>query len=256
MTADNSVLGRAALILSAFEQGEPVLSLADLSAHTGLPKSTVHRFAEQFLELGWFERAVGGYRVGLRLFEVGGLADRRKRLADRAAPHLQQLAAQTRWAVHLGVLDGPDVIYLAKLPIRGLEVPTRDGGRMPATCTGLGKVMLAFAPQELIDDVIARGLERRTPASITDPDALRRELVVTRERGVAYDREEACAGVSCAAAPIRGSGRAVGAVSVTGFTDRFDFAAVEPLVRAASQRIWNDLFGPPSEYGRTPVAVA
>jgi DNA-binding IclR family transcriptional regulator len=257
MTADNSVLGRAALILSAFEQGEPVLSLADLSAHTGLPKSTVHRFAEQFLELGWFERAVGGYRIGLRLFEVGGLADRRKRLADRAAPHLQQLAARTRWSVHLGVLDGSDVIYLAKLPIRGLEVPTRDGGRMPANCTGLGKAMLAFAPEEQVADIVNRGLERRTRASITHPEVLRRELAAIRESGVAYDREEACPGVSCVAAPIRGSGRAVGAVSVTGFTDRFDVAAVEPLVRGASQSIWQDLFGsPPDRDGTRRAAVA
>lgn len=243
MLVDSSVLGRAALILSAFERSGPVLSLAELSAHTRLPKSTVHRFAEQFLELGWFERSVGGYRIGLRLFEVGGLADRRAKLAECAAPHLQHLAAQTRCAVHLGVLDGTDVIYLAKLPVRGLNVPTRDGGRMPATCTGLGKAMLAFLPEEQLQEVLGVGLERRTRASITDAGVLRRELEVVRDTGVAFDREEACLGVSCVAAPIRGAGRAIGALSVTGFTDRFDAEAVEPLVRAAAQRIWHDLFG-------------
>jgi len=253
VAGDNSILGRAALILSAFETGKPVLSLAELCTHTGLPKSTVHRFAEQFLELGWFERAAGGYRVGLRLFEVGGLADRRKRLAERAAPHLQQLAAQTGWGVHLGVLDDGEVIYLTKLMPRGLDVPTRDGGRMPAHCTGLGKAMLAFLPDEQLDAMLTGPLERRTPTTIVDAGQLRRELAAIRERGVAYDQEEACVGVSCVAAPIRGSGRAVGAVSVTGFTDRFDAAPVEVLVRKASERIWHDLFG---SWGRTPVAVA
>ena len=256
----DSVLGRAALILSAFEHGEPVLSLADLSAHTGLPKSTVHRFAEQFLELGWFERAVGGYRVGLRLFEVGGLADRRKRLTDCAAPHLQHLAAQTRCAVHLGVLEGSDVVYLAKLPIRGLTLPTRDGGRMPASCTGLGKAMLAFAGDEQVEAIVHKGLERLTPTSIVDPGLLHQELAAVRERGVAYDREEACVGVSCVAAPIRGAGRAVGAVSVTGFTERFDVPAIERQVRETAQRIWNDLFGSPSSKTArtepTPLIVA
>src|SRR5579884_4452834 len=136
----NSVLARAATILDAFDGSTPVLSLSQLSTRTGLPKSTVHRFAEQLLGLGWFERAPGGYRVGMRLFEVGGLADRRNRIRERAAPHLHQLASSTGTAVHLGVLDHGEVVYLEKLPARGLELPTRDGGRMPAHCTALGKV--------------------------------------------------------------------------------------------------------------------
>ena len=240
-----SVLARAAALLGAFDGFEPVLSLVELSARTGLPKSTVHRLADQMLDLGWFERSPGGYRIGLRLFEVGGLADRRNRLAERAAPHLHDLAAASGCGVHLGVLDGTEVIYLVKLPIRGLTLPTRDGGRMPAHCTGLGKAMLAFAPDEQVEQLVAGGLERRTPTTIVDPDVLRSELRSVRERGVALDHEEGCEGVSCVAAPIRGSGRAVGAVSVTGASDRFDHAAAEILVRRTSRRIWNDLFARP-----------
>jgi DNA-binding IclR family transcriptional regulator len=242
---DNSVLGRAALILDAFDGSAPELALGDLIARSGLPKSTVHRLAHQLVDLGWLERRTGGYRVGLRLFEVGGLADRRKRLVERSGPHLQELSATTGWAVHLGVLDATDVIYLLKLPIKGLDVPTRDGGRMPAHCTGLGKAMLAWSPGEQIDRVVAGGLERRTPTTIVDPIAFRAELAAIRDRGVAYDRDEACPGLSCVAAPIRGSGRAVGAVSVTGFSGRFDFRSVEAKVRVAATGIWRDLFGSP-----------
>src|SRR5690606_4751447 len=99
---DNSVLRRVAQILEAFDGTEPVLSLADLVVRSDLPKSPVHRFANQLVDLGWLERAPGGYRGGLRLFEVGGLAERRKRLADSAGPYLQRLSAATSWAVHLG----------------------------------------------------------------------------------------------------------------------------------------------------------
>ena len=241
--APQSVLGRAAAILGTFDSVEPVLPLAELSARSGLPKSTVHRLAEQLVELGWLERSTGGYRVGLRLFEVGGLADRRTRLVERAVPHLHELATASRCGVHLGILEDTEVVYLVKLPIRGLALPTRDGGRMPAHCTGLGKAMLAFAADDQLERVLAAGLERRTVTTIVDEDALRAELDAVRARGVAYDLEEGCVGVACVAAPIRGSGRAIGAVSVSGFSDRFDFARAESLVRTASTRIWDDLFG-------------
>jgi len=240
----NSVLARAATILDAFDGTHPVLGLSELASRAGLPKSTVHRFAEQLLDLGWFERAPGGYRVGMRLFEVGGLADRRNRIREKAAPHLHQLSAATGTAVHLGVLDQGQVVYLEKLPVRGLELPTRDGGRMPAHCTALGKALLAFAGPDEIERVIGAGLTRRTAGTIVDADRLRDELGSVRRSGVAFDREEACAGVACVAAPIRGSGRAVAAVSATGFARDFDLRAAEPRVRHTAAAVWSDLFGP------------
>ncbi|MBI2710110.1 MAG: IclR family transcriptional regulator [Actinobacteria bacterium] len=240
---NNSVLARAATILDAFDGVSPVLSLSELSCRAGLPKSTVHRFAEQLLALGWLERTPGGYRVGMRLFEVGGLADRRNRMRDRAMPILHQLATTTKCAVHLGVLDRAEVVYLEKLPIKGLTLPTREGGRMPAHCTSLGKALLAFAGDEEVERVISLGLPKRTPATIVSPEALVSELAAVRKNGVAFDREEGCAGVSCVAAPIRGAGRAIGAVSVTGFSTVIDLRAASIHVRQAAASIWHELFG-------------
>lgn len=240
---NNSVLARAATILDAFDGSRPVLSLSELASRTGLPKSTVHRFAEQLLGLGWFERAPGGYRVGMRLFEVGGLAERHSRMRDRALPYMHQLSASTRCAVHLAVLDHTEIVYLEKVPVRGLNLPTREGGRMPAYCTSLGKAMLAFADEDEVDGVIDAGLARRTPFTIVAPDALRAELGSIKRSGVAADREEACRGISCVAAPIRGSGRAIGAVSVTGFAATFDFRAAGTAVKRATASIWYELFG-------------
>ena len=239
----NSVLARAATILDAFDGTTPVLSLSELSARAALPKSTVHRFAEQLLSLGWLERAAGGYRVGMRLFEVGGLAERRNRMRDRAIPFMHQLSTATRCAVHLAVLDRSEVVYLEKLPIRGLELPTREGGRMPAYCTSLGKALLAFAGDDEIERAIALGMPRRTPNTIVTPEALREELATVRRVGLAYDREEGCVGIACVAAPIRGAGRAIGAVSVTGFSSQIDFRIASTAVRRSADGIWQELFG-------------
>jgi DNA-binding IclR family transcriptional regulator len=193
------------------------LSLQELCATTGLPKSTVHRLAEQLAALGWLERDPIGYRVGLRLFEVGSLAERRSRLRDRAAPHLNALFSATNLTVQLAILDGASIIYLERILAPGSHLPTRDGGRQPAYCTALGKAMLAYAGAPTIESVIADGLPRRTPHTLVTAAALQAELGRIREEGVAFDRGEAYPGITCVAAPIRDvAGLALGAVSVTG----------------------------------------
>jgi DNA-binding IclR family transcriptional regulator len=241
---DKSVLARAAAILDAFKIAPPVLSLSELSTRSRLPKSTVHRLAEQLLVLGWLERVTGGYRVGIRLFEVGELAERCNRMRDSALPYLRKLATTTMWAIHLAVLDRNEVVYLDKIPAKEVDIPSRTGGRMPAYCTGLGKAMLAYEGDEGIERAIAAGLDRRTSNTLASPHEFRLDLELIRKTGVAYDHEESCPGIACVAAPIRGSGRAIGAVSVTGFSREFRFREMEVAVRQTAASIWRDLFLP------------
>ncbi len=235
-----SVLGRISLVLDAFDEVHDELTLSELTERCELPKSTVHRLAEQLVGLGWLERGPRGYRVGMRLFEIGGLARRRARMRDNAMPFMQELAAATHCAVHLGILDGFEVVYLATVPARGLELPTREGGRMPASCTGLGKAMLAFSDDHVIELAISRGCEHHGFAPLP-PDALRAELATIARVGVAFDREEGHPGVACAAAPIRGSGRAIAAISVTGRAADFEFERASRLARHAAAGIWSEL---------------
>lgn len=242
-----SVLRRIVSIVDAFDGHEQVLSLGELSAATQLPKSTVHRYAEQLIEFGWLERDVHGYQIGIRLFEIGGLANRRNRLRCKARPHLQALAAATGMAVNLGVLDNGDVVYLERMLLRQFELPTRDGGRMPPYCTGVGKALLAFSGDDEVERAIARGLEPRTPYTIVVPELFRAEIETIRSEGIALDREEACLGIFCVATPIRGSGRAIAALSVSGPPEKVDVAALAPLVRHTASMIWADLFA-----GNTP----
>lgn len=242
-----SVLNRAASIMEAFTGTHRVLSLNELSRRSKLPKSTAHRFAEQLLELGWLERELEGYRVGMRLFEVGSLAERRNKLRDKALPHMHKLSIRTGMAVNLGILDGHEVLYLERIPGQGLDLPTRDGGRMPASCTGLGKALLAFGSAEDVELACAAGLPRLTRSSIVDPDRLTAEMERIRAAGVAYDHEEACPKISCVAAPIRGSGKAIAAISATAVTGEFDEAAVAVAIRNTTAAIWLDMF-PRSRY--------
>jgi DNA-binding IclR family transcriptional regulator len=237
------VLGRGASIMAAFDGDQPVLSLHELAARTRLPKSTLHRLADQLCEVGWLEREHRGYRVGLRMFELGTLAAEGNRLHQAAVPHLQSLAARTGLAAHLALLDGAEVVYLERIAPGPVRVPTRRGGRKPAYCTALGKAIAAF------DDAAGHALcsapmPRRTAKTITDPDALRAALRQVREAGLALDRGEAYEDLVCVAAPVRaagasGSGAAIGAVSVTGPACLMRWSAAAAAVRATAAAVWN-----------------
>lgn len=239
--AGRSVLGRVDCIIGAFDDVNRVLTLNELTQRTELPKSTVHRMVEQLRRIGWLEREVSGYRVGMRLFEVGGLASRRNQLCESAYVHLHTLSTATGFAVQLAILDGTDVVYLERIPMGGFQLPTREGGRMPAYCTALGKAMLAFDPEATADAMTQR-LPRRTSRTLVSADALSADLERIRSTGLAFDQQESYDGLACVAAPVRNAGRAIAAVSVTGPVSRIDLHAVAPHVRNAVEAIWNDRF--------------
>lgn len=243
-THRDSVAGRISLIVEAFDTATPVLSLSKLTERTGLPKSTVHRVADQLLELRWLERTPLGYRLGMKFLEVGGLVAGRSPLQERARPYLQDLQVATGHAVHLGVFEDHEVVILEKLWGHGAPaVPTRVGGRLPAHCTALGKALLAFAGDSVIDDVIAAGLDKRTGRTIVVPELFRQQLATVRTTHWALAEEEDVIGLHCVAAPIRGSGRAIAAVSVSGPVHSLDISRSVPLVRRCAADIWGQLFG-------------
>jgi len=235
---EHTVLGRSASIMEAFNCSRQVLSLSDLNRRTRLPKSTLHRLLDQLCQVGWLERDHGGYRIGMRMFELGTLAVDGNRLHEAALPHLQALATKTGLAAQLAVLDRAEVVYLERIVVGPIRLPTRRGGRKPAYCTALGKAMAAY-DEDAMDALISAPMPRKTAKTITEPLALWTELKRVRETGVAFDRGEAYAELVCVAAPIRGSGQAVGAVSVTGPAGRMRWGAVTEAVRGAAVAIWN-----------------
>ena len=125
-----------------------------------------------------------------------------------ARPHAERLANQSGEAAHLCAFDGSNVVSIDRRemqPARNEQVTIE---REPPHCTGTGKAILALLPEDVVEQIIAGGLERFTANTITDPDALRAELALVRERGYALDLEERQYGIRCVAAPIRDAGGA------------------------------------------------
>ena len=219
-------VGKALALLDAFEHIDTSLGVSELARRTRLPKSTAFRLLAILEQRQLVERQGTRYCLGTRLFELGHRVSycRPRSLRDSAVPFLSDLYELTHETVHLGVLDGADVLYLEKLfGHQRVKAQTAVGARVPAYCSALGKALLAVSSPDAISATLARGLEPRTGYTIVVPAMLQQELDTIRIRGLAFDREESSVGVNCVAAPIFArNGRVLGAVSVCGATGRFN----------------------------------
>lgn len=232
----DSVLARADLLLDAFGPQHRYLTLSGIVMRTGLPKSTVHRTAQQMTRFGWLSFEGGKYSLGTRMFELAGLSSVRHELREAALPYMEDLYEATHITVHLGVRKEHEILYIEKIGGHDrITELSRVGGRMPLYCTGIGKVLLAYSPESVLEDVLLRKLVPRTQATITSPVKLRRELGKIVDAGVSYDREESSLGVSCVAAPIYGPDRSVvAAMSITGRVGQNRLDRLAPAVVTAA----------------------
>ena len=241
-----TVLGKTMAILTAFTAEDRVLTLAELTRRTRLHKATTHRLCRELVEHRLLDKAGGGYRLSLGLFELGMRASEGRSLAELAIPFLQDLYERTHETVHLGVRHSFEVVYVVKIgghrPVRS---PSRLGGRMPMHCTAIGKVLLANSEPEVVRQVLAGPLERRTPHTIVAPGMLQRQLQTIVEQGVAFEHEESAPGVVCVAAPVfDADDRAVAAMSITGQSGRFRPEQHAVALRAAAAAMAVALVGP------------
>jgi DNA-binding IclR family transcriptional regulator len=236
-TPGRTVTSKVTALLDAFSTGRPELTLNELAKITDLPLSTTYRLATELVEWGGLERVDGaGYRVGLRLWEVGSLAPRSTDPREIAMPYMQDLYAATQENVHLAVLDGHEALYIEKIAGRNaVEVKSQRGGRLPLHATGVGKVFLAFGPPTLLDEVMAAGLHRYTAHTIVAPGHLRRAVDGVRRTGTAIAREEMTLGTVSVAAPLLDAhGWAVAALSIVSRTSGTDPQRLAPAVRTAA----------------------
>lgn len=232
-------VGKALQLLSAFRKARADLSLSELARRADVPKSTAFRLLAELEQSGFVARNGTKYRLGVSCFELGARfsACRPQGLRDSSIHFLSHLHTTTGLTAHLAVLDGPEILYIEKVQgPRTSTVLTMPGQRNPASCTALGKVLLAFGESEDVDTAVDAGLVRATAHSITDPVRFRAELDRIRAAGVAYDRQEFRRELVCVAAPIVVHGTVEAAVSVSGpTTTRWDRA--EALVRRTAAGI-------------------
>jgi IclR family KDG regulon transcriptional repressor len=216
---DRAAIDKAFSLLVAFgDDASTGLGVSELARRTSLSKSTAFRVLGMLERNSMVERVGKNYRLGSRLHELGRevYAPGQDRLRDVLLPYLTELFETTKHTVHLATLHGTDVLYLAKLyGHRTVAAPSRIGGRLPATCTSIGKVLLAYDP-DAATAALAAPLPRLTPQSVVDPALLEQELLAIRRAGVATEYEESRIGVHCAAAPLLGrNGKPLAALSVS-----------------------------------------
>jgi DNA-binding IclR family transcriptional regulator len=232
----DTVLGKVVAVLFAFSAEDHGVTLAELGRRTGIAKGTLHRLVGDLVGARLLERTDRSYRLSGLVFELGMRASVERTLLEVATPFMEDLYERTHETVHFGVLEGREVVYVAKIGgHRQVQVPSRIGGRMPLYCTAIGKALLASSPKELLDEVVRAGLVRRTPRTITTPGMLRKNLDRVIEEGVAFEFEESAVGIACVAAPVLdGEDRPVAAISVTGPVTRFKPEKHATSVRAAA----------------------
>lgn len=229
-------LDKAFAMLRAFRPDDAAgIGVTELARRSNLPKSTAHRLLSTLARNGAVQRAGTVYRLGPLFDDLGHeepTTPDGEAIAEILTPFLSALFERTRQTVHLGYLTGTDVAYANKLfSLRGVETPSRIGGRVPGYATGVGKAIIAW-DETLIAQTVTKGMHAWTPRTITDPEEFREVLAQIRAEGVAYDREEITLGLSCVAAPVFGRGQVpVAAMSVSGPTDTFDPEAHIPVLR-------------------------
>jgi DNA-binding IclR family transcriptional regulator len=233
-------------VLDACDDGPGPLGTSELARRTGLAKSTVHRLVGELTAHGMLERRGDGVVLGLRLFELGERVPRQFDLRKAALPYMADLRAGTRQTVHLAVLDGTEVVYVEILRSRDAPpLPSWVGGRLPAHATGVGKAILAFSPPETLEAMLHGGLPRLSERTITGPGILQRALRSVHAHGIAYDHEEARAGLVCAASPITADdGTIAGALSVSGWAGKLNVRRMAPAVHTAALALSRDLGAP------------
>jgi DNA-binding IclR family transcriptional regulator len=212
-------VGKALSILELFGEDQPSMSISQVAAGTGLNRATTYRFCQTLLGLGYLEDVgKGELRPGLKAISLARAALSSRELPELAVPYLRDLQSKTDETVNMALLDGDEVVYVARLlSDHLLALRLFVGSRLSAVGSSLGRAMIAFLPDDQIDAMIARAdLKETTAKTITDPEKLRAELRKIRSRGYAVNDQEVAIGVTGIAAPVFGiSGRPLAAINLS-----------------------------------------
>ena len=235
----NSIV-KAFSILECFSKQEYELTLTQLSTKLSIPKSTVLNLLRTLAACQMVryipERKC--YIMGSKPLEYSYIYQSSLQIIQRAIPFLEDVQVKTGEIVYLVTHVDGKVLYLQSIfPSRRMSNYSIAGKTNPLHCTGCGKAMLAYLPEEELEMVIQkRGLERRTYNTITDAACLKDELERIRSRGYALDMEEETIGVKCVAMPIRDNmGYPVAAVSISGNAINMDDRLVAEYVELLSR---------------------
>jgi len=238
-----SVSSRVFALLDTFDEEHREQRLTEMAGRASMPIATAHRLTRELVEWGGLIRTrEGGYVVGRRLWELGLLAPAQQGLREVASPFLHDLYGATRATAHLAVRDGTKVLYLDRVRGRAsVPVLSNVGSRLPMHATGVGKVLLAYAPPGVQQQVFDK-LERVTPFTVVHPGRLRHELAKVRNDGYAQTSEEMSLGAASVAVPVRdASGDVIAALGVVVASLKRDRLRLVAALTVAAQGIQRSL---------------
>jgi len=243
--AGDGTIGKACDVLDQVAAFERPVRFAELLDNSDFPKATLYRFLQSLTNQGMlsYDPDRQTYTPGMRLVRLAHAAWTQSSLAPIARPFLDTLSRETGETVHLAQLDSSQVLYVDKRnAAKPVEMFSQAGKVGPAYCTGVGKAMMAYLDDDALNKAVSQqSYHRFTDKTLTSEQALRADLIRIRQRGYAIDDEEHEPGIICIACPILTSGgRLLGAISVTGSTNRMDFNQLEawvPRVRRVADQI-------------------
>ncbi|MEE9181886.1 MAG: IclR family transcriptional regulator [candidate division NC10 bacterium] len=237
---------RALDILEAFNYQEEELGVTELSQKLGLHKNNVFRLLATLECRGYIEqdKRTGNYRLGIKTFEVANIFIHHLGLRRQARPVLEEMVNRCDETAYLGILDGPEVVYvLMHETSQTVRIVPRLGHRLPAYCTASGKIQLAYESRDHLAQIFeGHPLKPLTANTVDNLDKLVTHLKEVARLGYAVDDEELEEGVRCVAAPVKDySHRVVAGVGLSGPVSRFSMERVEkelvPLVKEAAAKI-------------------
>ncbi|MEV6350237.1 IclR family transcriptional regulator [Actinoplanes sp. NPDC051851] len=246
-SAARSVTSRALDLLGAFDADHRSLSLSDLARRTEIPLATAHRLVAELQKWGALAREPdGSYVIGRRIWQLGLLAPVQSGLRQAASPFLHDLYGATLATVHLAVRDGLEVLYVDRLAGHvSVPVISKVGSRLPLHATGVGKALLAYAPEDVLVEALKR-LTRITAYTVTQPARLLEQLRRVRAEGYATTGEEMSLGACSVAVPVRNGDQVVAALGIVVPDLRRQLPRMVSALQVAAHGIGRTLAGTPS----------
>jgi DNA-binding IclR family transcriptional regulator len=225
---------RALMILEALDSSRRGLNISELSRRLRLPKSSTHVIVLTLERLGYVQKRAGSlhYSLGLKAYALGHSMTKNVSVSELALPHMRALADQLHLSAQMAVLDGEQCVCIQKVEAPGLiKIDTYIGRRMDLHCTAVGKVILAFGPEDVLERMLAKQVYiRHTRNTITLPKLMQREVVRVRKSGYAVDDEEEEPGVRCIAVPVyHANGTFAAGLSITGTITQLPLAEIESM---------------------------
>jgi IclR family pca regulon transcriptional regulator len=243
-------LERGLAVIRVFDADHAQLTLSEVARATGLTRAAARRFLITLVELGYMRTDGRLFALRPRVLELGYAYLSSLSLPEVAHPHMEALVAQVNESCSVSVLDGDEVVYVARIPThRIMTVAISVGTRFPAYATSMGRVLLAAQPDAWVDAYLGRvDLVPITSRTVVDPEKLRTTLARIRERGFAVVDQELEEGLRSLAVPLHASdGAVIAAMNISAHASRGTSEAIRkellpPLVDAA-RRIEEDLAG-------------